>query len=58
MGRKVVQTRLLEVMVALKLLEKYSVESAEVLKETEQDPVNRGPEREVGVLVLVTEGTD
>jgi hypothetical protein len=26
----------------------------EVLKETEQDPVNRGPE----VLVLVAEGTD
>jgi hypothetical protein len=25
---------------------------------TEQDPVNRGPEREVGVLVLVTERTD
>jgi hypothetical protein len=46
------------VTVALKLLEKETVVTAEVLKETEQDPVNRGPEREVGVLVLVTERTD
>lgn len=32
--------------------------TSEVWKETEQDPVNRGPEREVGVLVLVTERAD
>lgn len=34
------------------------VEIAEVFLKMEQDPVNRGPEREVEVLVLVTEGTD
>lgn len=44
--------------VPLKLLEKDSIVTAEVLKGTEQDPVNRGPEREVGVLMLVPERTD
>ena len=44
--------------VRLRLLAKDKSDTAEALKETEQDPVNSGPEREVGVLVLVTGRAD